>query len=157
MIEAMLWTMAEPLLAAQSQAAPPPPDTVLRCAGPDDWLSVATPLPQPLPADVPAGGLAAWASERHAAEAASHLTREGIPAAALASSADLAGSEHLRRRGFWDAHGGGVLPGLPWQASFGRATGPAPGLGADTDAVLQGVLGLLPADTAALRQAGVLG
>ena len=157
MIEAMLWTMAGPLLAAQSQAPPPPPDTVLRCAGADEWLGVATPLAQPLPPDVPPVGLSAWASQRRSADAASHLTSAGIPAAALASSADLVGSEHLRRRGFWDASGEGALPGLPWQASFGRATGPAPGLGADTDAVLQGVLGLPPADIAAFRQAGILG
>lgn len=160
MIEAMLWTMAEPLLAAQSQAAPASPDTVLRCAGADEWLSVATPLPQPLPADVPANGLAAWASERRAAEAASHLTQADIPAAALASSADLVDSEHLRRRGFWDISGSGTLPGLPWQASFGRATGPAPALGADTDAILQSVLGQVcpiaspPGQARALRPRG---
>ena len=34
---------------------------------------------------------------------------------------------HLRARGFWDVHDGGVLPGLPWRASFGCASGPAPG------------------------------
>ena len=41
-----------------------------------------------------------------------------------------------------------MLPGLPWRASFGRVSGPAPGLGADTDAVLRlladGVPGDLP-------------
>ena len=145
MIEAMLWTMAEPLLAAQSQTEPPSPDTVLRCAGADEWLGVGAAI-QPLPADVPAGRLPAWASERHAAEAASYLTQAGVPAAALASSADLVDSEHLRHRGFWETFGSGVLPGLPWQASFGRATGPAPALGADTDAVLRSVLGILPTE-----------
>jgi crotonobetainyl-CoA:carnitine CoA-transferase CaiB-like acyl-CoA transferase len=30
-----------------------------------------------------------------------------------------------------------VIPALPWRASFGRATGPAPDLGQDTEAVLK--------------------
>src|SRR5271166_5772508 len=49
MIEAMLWTMAEPLLATQLEAPPQPqgnrsdryvPHGVFRCAGEDDWISV---------------------------------------------------------------------------------------------------------------------
>ncbi|MGH7046131.1 MAG: hypothetical protein ACREE2_07040, partial [Stellaceae bacterium] len=76
---------------------------------------------------------------------------------ALASAADLAGNAHLRQRRFWDAHGGGVLPGLPWRASFGRHAGAAPGLGADTDAVLAEVLGLASDEIIGLRQSGALG
>ena len=34
-----------------------------------------------------------------------------------------------------------VLPGLPWHASFGARCEPAPALGADTDSVLQELLG----------------
>ena len=50
MIEAMLWTMAEPLLATQLGAPPQPqgnrsdryvPHGVYRCAGEDDWISIA--------------------------------------------------------------------------------------------------------------------
>ena len=50
MIEAMLWTMAEPLLATQLGAPPQPqgnrsdryvPHGVYRCAGDDDWISLA--------------------------------------------------------------------------------------------------------------------
>jgi hypothetical protein len=48
---------------------------------------------------------------------------------------------HLCERGFWDVHEGGVLPGLPWRASFGRRTGPAPAVGADTEQVLREMLG----------------
>ncbi|MGD0109752.1 MAG: CoA transferase, partial [Rhodopila sp.] len=131
MIEAMLWTMAEPLLAKQLGQAERVQDrgAVYRCAGPDEWLSIE-------PArKVPPG-------EDDAVEAAALLTRSGIAAAALARSADLVCSAHLRARGFWDVDG---LPGLPWLASFGRVTGLAPGLGADTDAVLRTVLGM-PAD-----------
>jgi crotonobetainyl-CoA:carnitine CoA-transferase CaiB-like acyl-CoA transferase len=85
------------------------------------------------------------------------LRRAGIPAAALASSVVLVHDAHLRERGFWDVHNKGVLPGLPWRASFGRATGPAPGLGADTDAVLRDVLSLPPEKITALRASGVFG
>ncbi len=50
MIEAMLWTMAEPLLAAQLGAPPQPqgnrsgryaPHGAYRCAGEDEWISLA--------------------------------------------------------------------------------------------------------------------
>jgi crotonobetainyl-CoA:carnitine CoA-transferase CaiB-like acyl-CoA transferase len=142
MVEAMLWTMAEPLLTEQLGAAPAASEgAVYRRAGPDEWVSVEPALPVP-PCN-------------H--ETAAALRRDGIAAASLARSADLVASEHLRARGFWDAHAAGVLPGLPWQASFGRATGPAPGLGADTDAVLRDVLGMSAEEVLRLRQAGALG
>ncbi len=50
MIEAMLWTMAQPLLTTQLDAPPPPagnfapqaaPHNAYRCAGDDNWLAVA--------------------------------------------------------------------------------------------------------------------
>jgi crotonobetainyl-CoA:carnitine CoA-transferase CaiB-like acyl-CoA transferase len=80
-----------------------------------------------------------------------------VPAAALKDSVDLVHDAHLRARGFWDADQRGVLPGLPWRASFGRASGAAPGLGADTHAVLRDVLGLADDRIAALRAAGAFG
>ena len=70
---------------------------------------------------------------------------------------DLVNSDHLRERGFWDPHAAGVLPALPWHASFGRKSGPAPELGADTDAVLTEVLDLSPDEISALRRLGALG
>jgi crotonobetainyl-CoA:carnitine CoA-transferase CaiB-like acyl-CoA transferase len=103
------------------------------------------------------GVLLGWASRRHAADAERELREAGVPAAALKSSVDLAHDEHLRERGFWDAHEKGALPGLPWRTDFGRATGPAPGLGADTDAVLHDVLDLSSDRIAALRAAGAFG
>jgi len=189
MLEAMLWTMAEPLLAAQLGAPPQPrgnrsdrcvPHGVYRCAGDDDWISVAVrddadwrrlcTIVPPLSAMAGLGIadrqqrlgaiddiLSAWACPHQARAAADELMRAGIPAAALAISRDLVESPHLRARGFWDADGTGVLPGLPWRASFGRTTGPAPGLGADTDRVLEQVLTLSREEIAALRQSGVLG
>jgi crotonobetainyl-CoA:carnitine CoA-transferase CaiB-like acyl-CoA transferase len=176
MIEAMLWTMAEPLLATECGAAPVPQGNradgyavhgAWRCAGDDAWLSIAVISDeqwQRLCEIVPGVSretvevaLASWCSAQDARTAERALLRAGVPAAALGSSVDLAASEHLRARGFWDAHGAGVLPGLPWRASFGRRTGDAPELGADTDAVLSDVLALSSAEIERLRHSGALG
>ena len=189
MIEAMLWTMAEPLLGAQLAAPPQPrgnasdqhaPHGVYRCAGEDDWVSlVATTdaewrnlcalVPDLAPmADLGIGerrqrretidqAITAWARPIPAAAAEAELLRAGIPAAALANSRDLVNSNHLEARGFWEPHGTGTLPGLPWQASFGRVSAPAPELGADTRAVLRELLDLSPAEAAALHESGALG
>jgi crotonobetainyl-CoA:carnitine CoA-transferase CaiB-like acyl-CoA transferase len=188
MLEAMLSTMAEPLLAAQLGAPPQPvgnlsdryaPHGAYRCAGEDGWISLAVTDDEwrRLCALVPAlaslaelglaqrveqrqaidDALSAWARPQTAAAAAQILLGAGIPAAALASSRDLVGCQHLRERGFWDPHGSGVLPGLPWRASFGRISSPAPGLGADTDTVLRDLLDISPDTIAALHQSGALG
>ena len=80
-----------------------------------------------------------------------------IPSAALARTQELVESEHLRARGFWDAHSDGLLPGLPWQASFGHQSGLAPGLGEHTNIVLSDILGMHQAEINALKGDGVLG
>jgi crotonobetainyl-CoA:carnitine CoA-transferase CaiB-like acyl-CoA transferase len=189
MIEAMLWTMAEPLLAAQLKAPAKPrgndsdlyaPHGAYRCAGEDDWVSIVATSEtewRQLCAVVPAltpladlgfldrverrgeidNALTAWAQPRAAVDAEAALLRAGIPAAALATSLDLVRSNHLNARAFWEPHSAGVLPGLPWQASFGRVAGSAPELGADTGVVLSDVLGLSDEEIAALRVAGALG
>ena len=189
MIEAMLWTMAEPLLATQLGDPPRPrgndseahvPHGAWRCAGDDAWISLAVTseaewrrLCDAIPALEPLAGwelrqrqgraagingiLAGWASRRSAEDAEAELRRAGVPAASLKNAVDLTRDAHLNARGFWDHHEKGVLPGLPWRASFGRATGPAPGLGADTDTVLRDVLGLADGKIAALRAAGAFG
>jgi crotonobetainyl-CoA:carnitine CoA-transferase CaiB-like acyl-CoA transferase len=189
MIEAMLWTMAEPLVAAQLGAPAKPmgnasprhaPHGAWRCAGDDDWISVvarsdaewralchlvpglsglaALDLGRRIDAQrVIDAALTAWAGTRSASAAAESLKIAGIPAAALARSADLVKSPHLAAREFWDRHGAGVLPGLPWRASFGRTTGPAPELGADSDHVLADVLGLSQERIVVLRTSGALG
>jgi crotonobetainyl-CoA:carnitine CoA-transferase CaiB-like acyl-CoA transferase len=141
MIEAMLWTMAEPLLTEQlpgTDQVEAQRAAVYRCDGADEWVA-AEPAVEVAPCN---------------AQAVEGLTRAGVAAAALARSGDLVTSEHLRARGFWDADG---LPGLPWLASFGRTTGAAPGLGADTDAVLRGVLGMSTEAISRLRDTGALG
>ena len=189
MIEAMLWTMAAPLLATQLDAPPKPhgngdpryaPHGAYRCAGEDEWISLAVTtedewhrLCAAIPALEPLSGwdlrqrqgriagidgiLMGWASHCSASEAETVLRDAGVPASALRDSVDLVRDAHLRERRFWDAHDKGVLPGLPWHTGFGRATGPAPGLGADTDAVLRDVLGLTPERIATLRASGALG
>jgi crotonobetainyl-CoA:carnitine CoA-transferase CaiB-like acyl-CoA transferase len=189
MIEAMLWTMADPLLAVQLGTPPQPqgnhsdryvPHGVYRCAREDDWISIAVTTDEEwrgLCAIVPTlssmAGLgfreraaqrasidsvvAAWVRPHTAEAVAVELLKGGIPAATLATSLDLINDDHLRQRGFWEAHGTGSLPGLPWRASFGRVSGVAPELGADTDAVLGDVLGLSPTEIEALRKSGAFG
>src|ERR1700733_10993276 len=189
MIEAMLWTLAEPLLATQCGAPPKPqgnhsdrhvPHGAWRCAGDDDWISVAVGSDNewrnlcsvvaalsPMMAlnsqeriarrEAIDGLLGAWLCPQTARAAEATLLRGGVPAAALANALALVGSSHLRERSFWQAHDTGVLPGLPWRASFGRTSGAAPGLGADTDTVLAEVLELSADEIAALRQSGALG
>ena len=189
MVEAMLWTMAEPLLATQLVGPASPlgnasdryaPHGVYRCAGDDSWIGIAVTtdpawrelcalvpaLSEKAALDLPARriasndidtALSAWLGSQNAADAMAILSRAGIAAASVANSRDLVESPHLIARGFWDRHGTGWLPGLPWRASFGRTAGPAPQHGADTDAVLAEILGRSPDGIAALRQAGVLG
>jgi len=187
MIEAMLWTMADPLLAAQCGEPPVPmgsrsagsaPQGTYRCAGEDDWIAIAVGseaqwqgLRTIVPDLPPTAGLperlarqddidavlARWLQSQSAAEVAAHLVRAGVPAARLADALDLVASDHLRERGFWEPHGAGVLPGLPWRASFGRRSGEAPGLGADTNAVLAEVIGATQGEIDALRRSGSLG
>jgi crotonobetainyl-CoA:carnitine CoA-transferase CaiB-like acyl-CoA transferase len=189
MIEAMLWTMAEPLVATQLGTPAKPmgnastrhaPHGAWRCAGNDDWISVvartdaewralchlvpglsglaAFDLGQRMDAERAIdAALTAWAGARSASAAAESLLKAGIPAAALARTGDLVKNPHLAAREFWDRHGAGVLPGLPWRASFGRTTGPAPELGVDSDHVLANVLGLSQERIVDLRTSGALG
>jgi crotonobetainyl-CoA:carnitine CoA-transferase CaiB-like acyl-CoA transferase len=189
MIEAMLWTMAGPLLAAQLGAPPQPqgnhsdrfvPHGVYRCAAEDDWISLAVTTDEewrrlcatgPMLSSMTEFGfperaeqcaaiddaLATWLRQQTAEVVATELRKAGISASALATSLDLVASDHLRERGFWEAHGTGVLPGLPWRASFGWTSGAAPELGADTEMVLREVLDMSSDQIAALHQSGALG
>jgi benzylsuccinate CoA-transferase BbsF subunit len=189
MIEAMLWTMAEPLLATQLGTPPQPqgnysarcvPHGAYRCAGEDDWISIAVTTDEEwrqlctiVPALSPMAGLgfreraaqrasidsafAAWVRPYTAEAVATEFLKAGIPAAALATSRDLVDSKHLHERGFWEPDAAGVLPGLPWRASFGRTYGSAPELGADNETVLRDVLDMSSGQVSALRQSGALG
>ena len=156
------------------------PHGAWRCAGDDDWISIvvrtdaewralcalvpgsvglaALDLGQRIDAERAIdAALTAWAAAQSASAAAESLLKAGIPAAALARTGDLVKSPHLAARASGTGIGAGVLPGLPWRASFGRTTGPAPELGADTDHVLADVLGLSQERIVELRTSGVLG
>jgi crotonobetainyl-CoA:carnitine CoA-transferase CaiB-like acyl-CoA transferase len=156
------------------------PHGAYRCKGDDDWISIVVRTDaewRALCDVVPElsnraalninqrrnaqhaidAALTAWAAPQTSSVAAAILRHTGIPAAALARSGDLVNSGHLAARNFWDKHGSGVLPGLPWRASFGRATGTAPPLGADTDRVLSDVLGQTLQQITELRASGALG
>jgi crotonobetainyl-CoA:carnitine CoA-transferase CaiB-like acyl-CoA transferase len=169
MIEAMLWTLADPLLQTQCGAPPVPRGNrsdrhrlhdAYRCAGEDAWISVVVESEaecRRLHALLGGEQLVEWLRKRDARQAERALHDAGIPAAALADASDLAASEHLRVRGFWDAYRNGVLPGLPWRSNFGRQFGAPPQLGADTDVVLGEVLGLSRDQVVSLRASGALG
>lgn len=107
--------------------------------------------------------LARWASARPARAAMREAQAGGWPVVVSNDPHTLLGDEHLLARGFWvqAAHPvAGVLPycGPPFRLDGGgwalRRT--APGLGADTDAVLGTLLGLGPADIEALRAEAVV-
>lgn len=189
MIEAMLWTMAEPLLDTQLRIPVEPrgnlshvdtPHNVYRCSGEDSWVGVAVTTDdswRKLCKMVETLSLMSefGRDERRAAQveidrkltewlrlqtpdnAVAILQQAGVVAEAVANSHDLVQSQHLADRGFWDAYCEGVLPGLPWRASFGRVTGTAPEYGADTEAVLREVLELSPEIILQLRNNGAFG
>lgn len=189
MIEAMLWTMAEPILASQIDGSLEPrgnlsdryaPHATYPASGEDCWVGIAVTCDAswralceivPVFADRAAlsfsqrqarreeidAELSAWTVERTAEAIAVQLTAAGIAAAPVRSMRDHLDSDHFKVRDFWEDTPDGVLPGLPWKSSFGRVSGTAPGLGADTDAVLRDVLGMTETEVAALRDAGAFG
>ena len=189
MIEAMLWTMAGPILAAQQGAAADPqgnrsdvhaPHGIYPVSGEDRWVGIAVTSDRawktlcgivPALSDEPSltfderqarredidSALSAWTSELSAEAVAAQLTAAGVAAAPVNTMLDHVDNDHFRARNFWEDSPDGALPGLPWQSSFGRVSGPAPGLGADTDAVLREVLGMTPDQIAALRDDGAFG
>ena len=189
MVEAMLWTMADPLLATQINGPAQPvgnhsalyaPHNAYRCAGVEDWVALSVTNDEawralcgivPALANLVASTetdrqaqatpvdtiLAAWFADKPAPETAAMLQQANIAAAALAGSATLVVNAHLTSRAFWDAHDPGVLPGLPWRMNFLRQSGPPPGLGADTDAVLRDVLHIPEKQRETLRQSGAFG
>jgi crotonobetainyl-CoA:carnitine CoA-transferase CaiB-like acyl-CoA transferase len=166
MIEALLWTMAAPLLAAQIGAPVRTPRGIYATSGKDEWIGISADSAaqwRALCALVPGltaarhgeidEVLRAWLRGQSAAGVARRLIDAGIPASPVATFGELVMSDHLHARSFWE----GVQPGLPWQASFGRKFGPAPALGADTKAVLGDVLGLGGNEIEALRSSGAFG
>jgi crotonobetainyl-CoA:carnitine CoA-transferase CaiB-like acyl-CoA transferase len=105
----------------------------------------------------------AWTATQAAEEVVGRLQGAGIPAAVVATSADLAEDPHLDQSGAFvrlehPEVGARLHVGPPWRSPR-YDTGvrrPAPCLGADTDDVLVRVCGYAPADVERLRADGVL-
>ena len=170
MIEAMLWTMAEPLLAMQCGNAPAPQGDrsdrhvlhgAYRCAGDDAWVALAVGNDAERARN--ARRRVGRGAERLAAQPGCADRRR--PAAVRRRSGrracQFAGSRRQRPSARTRVLGRArrrrtcqVCRGV--RASAG-ASGEAPGLGADTDAVLAEVLGLSGEEIAALRESGALG
>jgi crotonobetainyl-CoA:carnitine CoA-transferase CaiB-like acyl-CoA transferase len=189
MIEALLWTMAEPILAAQLEEPPKPegnasirqaPHGIYPAKGEDAWVALAINDDaqwRALCAIIPTlatmtswdeaarrknshdidSKIAEWSQSRDATATTETLTNAGIPASPVATALDLINSAHLRDRAFWREWENGVLPELPWKASFGHRTGPAPELGADTDSVMAEILSLSESEISKLRASGAFG
>ncbi len=189
MVEALLWTLAEPVLAAQTEGSAKPrgngdpamsPHGVYPCQGKDAWVALAVRtdsewqafcrlvpglansaahslVERQAKAERIDAAITAWSGAQAAEQVTASLTAAGIAAASAASSADLVACNHLNARGFWEASSPGILPALPWQASFGRANGRAPALGEHTDDILAKILAIAADDCTRLRTAGIIG
>jgi benzylsuccinate CoA-transferase BbsF subunit len=107
--------------------------------------------------------IAAWTSQRGAAEAEQILQSAGVAAAICAPNKFVAEDPHLEERGYWvklDHPEVGVQQhcGIPWRMNRtgGKVRAPAPLIGQHTDEVLTQVLGYSADDVARLRAAGAL-
>jgi len=107
--------------------------------------------------------VAAWTATLAAAEVLARLEAHSIPAGLINTAPDIAVDDHIAARdmilrlaaGFEAAVPmAGVVPKLSRTPGAVRHVGPE--LGADTDAVLTGLLGTPAAELAELRAAGVI-
>jgi crotonobetainyl-CoA:carnitine CoA-transferase CaiB-like acyl-CoA transferase len=110
------------------------------------------------------GRTAAWTRGRSADEAAETLQRAGVSAMAVLGPQDLRTDPHLAARGALVTLDDPAVGAVRHVASPIRMerppavqAGPAPRLGADTEAVLTTVLGMTPDEIAALVRDGVCG
>ncbi|MCC6719560.1 MAG: CoA transferase [Acetobacteraceae bacterium] len=176
-----LFQLAADAIIAQSATGTAPPRTgnrratslwtgAVRCAGADAWLAVdiateaqlaalAQAIGEPTPAS-----LAAWAASRDAGDAAAILQAQGIAAGPVTPGTSLLHDKHLVARGFWlEAErrhvGRHVVPRAPYILDGARPAFvcPTPTLGEHNAEVLGEVLGLPPAEIAALESAGIIG
>ena len=171
MVEAMLWTMVEPLLDAQgipNTGEKPFLEGVYRCAGDDAWVGItvqdaaqwealANELAVPGEPTDPHRTVTGWAAQHPAPALEAACRLAGVASREVMNSLMLLEDPHLNARAFWETTPSGVLPGLPWRTSVPRTPRAAPALGAHTEDVLQRVLGLDAAAVQALRKEGALG
>jgi len=106
--------------------------------------------------------ISAWTGARDAAVVLGALRDAEVPNGPIYSVADMMADPHFNARGMFETvHVGGKplkIPAIPplLGGTPGRTDAPGPLLGAHTDEVLEGVLGLTPAARAELRSAGVV-
>lgn len=151
------------------------PHGTFRTAGADSWLTVSARTdaerarlaevlgaePDTTP-DILTTAVAAWAATRCSDDAADILNLAGIPASTVCTFEQLVESEWAKRQLFTEiAHpylGLQKLFSLPWKRSMQGfpARSCAPLLGADSDTVLERLLGLDATARADLRAAGAV-
>jgi crotonobetainyl-CoA:carnitine CoA-transferase CaiB-like acyl-CoA transferase len=109
------------------------------------------------------GLVADWTRALPASEVEDRCVAEDVPVATAYSAADIFADEHMAARGDLISVHDPVLGPVRQQAPYPRFVGEplpvpsgAPRLGAHTDEVLTELLGLSPADIAALRAAGTI-
>ncbi len=107
--------------------------------------------------------IADWAITLSSAEMLDALTANGVPAAKVASVADLVDDEHLAHRGQilrMQHSKAGTVPMQGFSVRFGdspmRLRHPPPSLGEQTDAVLAEWLDMTPETIAGLRKSGII-
>lgn len=105
----------------------------------------------------------AWTSQRDRWQITELLQKAGVPAFPTMSNQDLAEDPHLMARGFpveleHPVVGRRRHAGVPWQMSPSacKVRTPAPLLGADTEDLLERLLGYSPQEVARLREERVL-
>jgi benzylsuccinate CoA-transferase BbsF subunit len=107
--------------------------------------------------------IAAWTSQRSAAEAEHILQTAGLAAAVCAPNKFVSEDGHLKERGYWvnlehPEVGTQQHCGIPWRMSRteGKVRAPAPLIGQHTDEVLTQVLGYSAEEVARLHADGAL-
>lgn len=105
----------------------------------------------------------AWAADHTRAEIFAATETHKVPSAPVRDLHEVLASEHMRSRGMIETidHpqlGEIHVPGSPlrYHGTPQTPAVPSPALGADTEAVLAELLGLTPADVAALRAEGAV-
>lgn len=146
----------------------------IACADDDDWVRLATAIgidgsrwatltARQAEEDEIDRVLESWTVQRDRWEVTEILQAAGVPAFPSLDAADLDGDPHLEERGVIErlphpVVGAKSHVGVPWRVHDGPngVRAPAPMLGADTDAVLEGRLGLDAEQIAGLRSRNVL-
>lgn len=104
----------------------------------------------------------AWTSQRTKFEAMEELGREGVPAGAILTTAELAEDAYLRKCGMFvtmqhPVRGSIVMPGFPIKLSASSVpVEPAPLLGQNNEEIYGGLLGIAPEELERLRKARVI-